>query len=293
MNTITDWTILRSFLSVANSGSYSAAAKALNISQPTIGRHIQTLEGALKVDLFKRHTRGYALTQKGRDILPFAQQMQQALAEIELTKPEDTLEGTVRVTASLFISSNILPDIIRGIRQDYPEINLDLVPSDTSENLLFREVDIALRMYKPKQLDLVTKKLGTVEMGVVASKSYLDRKGHPTSPQDFKDHDLIGYDHNDLILQGMQAGGLPATRDWFNVRCDNQAIYWDLVRSGCGIGFGQREVIERDPELKHILPDLNIPPLPLWLTTHDALHKTPRIRAVWTALENGLKPFVS
>lgn len=293
MNAITDWTILRSFLSVANSGSYSAAAKALNISQPTIGRHIQTLEEALKVDLFKRHTRGYALTQKGRDILPFAQQMQQALAEIELTKPEDTLEGTVRVTASLFISSNILPDIIRGIRQDYPEINLDLVPSDTSENLLFREVDIALRMYKPKQLDLVTKKLGTVEMGVVASKSYLDRKGHPTSPQDFKDHDLIGYDHNDLILQGMQAGGLPATRDWFNVRCDNQAIYWDLVRSGCGIGFGQREVIERDPELKHILPDLNIPPLPLWLTTHDALHKTPRIRAVWTALENGLKPFVS
>ena len=186
-----------------------------------------------------------------------------------------------------------IPPILAGLRRSHPEIRIDLVPSDETENLLFREADIAVRMYRPEQLDMIAQHIGDLPLVVFAAKSYLARAGRPTSPADLMNHDLIGYDRSDQIIRGMREMGFPVTRDWFSVRCDNQSAYWQLLRAGCGIGFSQLGAAQADPEIEQLFPDLPIPPLPVWLTAHEAMRRTPRVRVVWDALAQGLKPLVS
>lgn len=290
-----DWSLMQSFLAVAEGGSLSAAARKTGQSQPTLGRQIRQLEQNLDSVLFTRHARGLELTKEGRAILDAARQMQQAMKQIELTVAgrESDLTGTVRVTASEIVSQHLLPTILAKIRQDYPMIAIDLIATDDTENLLFREADVAVRMYRPEQLDIVTRQLGWIEIAVCAATSYLDRHGRPQTVEDLQQHTLVGYDQSDLILRGMQQMGIPAARDWFSVRCDDQNAYWQLVRSGCGVGFSQRILIDRTPEVEPLDLGIPIPALPVWLAVPQATRRTPRVSVVWDALERGLLPFVS
>ncbi len=285
-----DWSLIQSFLAVAESGSLSAAARESGHSQPTLGRHITTLEQDLGAPLFERHARGLTLSDTGASLLPMARQMRSAMNQITLTAAglSQSLEGTVRITASVFASHHLLPPILARIRAAEPAIQLDLVPSDATENLLFREADIAVRMYRPTQLDIITRHITDQELGVFAARSYLERAGRPQSLKDILAHDLVGYDRNDLIVQTMNAMGWNVSRDDFAVRCDNQATYWELIRAGCGIGFSQISVGRRDPGVEELDFGLDIPPLPVWLAAHQAMRQTPRVRRVWDLLAQHL-----
>ena len=287
-----DWALVRAFLIVAETGSLSAAARRLGASQPTLGRQIRQLETALGQTLFNRQPKGLALTENGRALMPGAQKMQTAMHEIALTAAgqETGLAGPVRITASESVSLYILPPILAKLRAEAPGISVDIVPSDSTENLLFREADIALRMYRPKQLELVGRHLGDIRLGIFASRAYLDRAGRPETVRDLFDHPIIGYDRNEEIIRELQARGFPATREWFAVRCDSHTVNWELVRAGCGIGFGQAGVAEADSEIEEIPIDVNLPVLPVWLATHQALRHSPRIALVWDALAEGMAP---
>ncbi|MBK0326300.1 LysR family transcriptional regulator [Rhodobacteraceae bacterium F11138] len=286
----TDWSLIQSFLAVAETGSLSAAARKLGRSQPTLGRQIRTLEKHLGADLFLRHPRGLRPSKTGSALLPIAQRMQAEMHALSLTAAGQSqrLQGTVRITASVFASHHLLPPILARIRAAEPRIQLDLIPSDTTENLLFREADIAVRMYRPTQLDIVTQHITDLELGIFAAHSYLERAGRPKSARDLREHDLIGYDRNDLILRTTQALGWPLTRDHFAVRCDDQAAYWDLLRAGCGIGFSQVNVGRADPLVQELKLGVSIPPLPVWLAAHPMMRQTPRLRRVWDMLSSGL-----
>lgn len=291
-----DWSLLQSFLAVAEEGSLSGAARKLGASQPTLGRQIKQIEDQLGVTLFHRQPRGLSITEIGAELLAPARVMRDAAMQVSLTAAgrEQQTTGTVRITASVFVSYFILPPIIAKIRSTYPEISIDLLPNDASENLLFREADIALRMYRPTQLDIITRHLCDLPLGMFASTQYLNRKGRPQSVDDIlKDHDLVGYDRDEQILRGMRQLGLQAQRDWFQTRCDESVIYWELVREGCGIGFSQIHVGLRDPDIEQILPEVPIPPLPVWLTAHQAMQQTPRIRRVWDMLAREIPAFIS
>lgn len=290
-----DWSLIRAFLTVADSGSLSAAARLLGASQPTLGRQIRQLEQDLQQVLFHRQAKGLVLSESGQLLLAPARRMQAAVGEIELTAAgrQTRIEGSVRITASEMFSIYVLPPVIAALREKEPGITIDLVPSDSTENLLFREADIALRMYRPEQLELVARHLGDLKLGMFAARSYLDRAGRPEKVNDLLAHPLIGYDRNEDIIRGMQERGWKATRDWFALRCDNHAVNWELVRAGCGIGFGQVEVARRDPGVEQVVVDLSLPSLPIWLATHQALRHTPRIARVWEALAEGLKPNLS
>lgn len=290
-----DWTLIQSFLAVAETGSLSGGARRLGSSQPTLGRQIRTLETLLEVELFQRHPRGLDLTALGLEILPAAQNMFHAMNALTLSAAgaQTALNGDVRITCSIFIAHHVLPDILADIRRLEPAIRIDLVASDDSDNLLFREADIAVRMYRPKQLDMVTRHLGDIPLGLFASRDYADRKGLPATPDDLQRHDLVGYDQSELMTRAMQDAGWPVTRDWFNTRCDNQSAYWQLVRAGCGIGFCQKHVGDSDPDIVAVLSALDIPPLPVWLTAHEIMRHTPRISRIWDLLSAGLRPFVS
>lgn len=287
-----DWSLVQSFLAVADGGSLSAAAQALGRSQPTLGRQVQALETALGVQLFDRHARGLRPTAAGAALLPHARAMATAVQALSMAAAEQAGEtaGTVRVTASLFLSHYVLPGALARIRQEAPEIAIELAPSDESESLHFREADIALRMYRPTQLDLVTRHLGDIEIGAFAATAYLDRAGRPQRIEDLAGHDLVGFDRNPLILETMRAMGLPAAREDFAVRCDNQATYMALIRAGCGVGFVQVPVGRAEPLVEELPMALGIPPLPVWITAHEKMRRTPRIQRAWDLLVRELPP---
>lgn len=287
-----DWSLVPSLLAVVDHGSLSAAARALGLSQPTLGRQIHAAEAALGGSLFDRHARGLAPTALMRGLDPIARQMEAAAKAMALTAAGQSVGqgGPVRLTASHVVSVFLLPPILAAFRADHPAITIDLIPSDASQNLLFHEADLALRMYRPTQLDMVTRHLGDLALGLFAADSYLARRGAPDRIEDLPDHDLVGYDRDDRLIRGFREAGLPLTRDSFALRCDDQVAYWQLVGAGAGIGVGPVAVASRTPGLRRIVPQGDLPRLPVWLTAHERLRHVPRVDALWRALADGLKP---
>ena len=285
-----DWSLIRAFLAVAETGSLSGAARELSQSQPTLGRQIKLLEDQLGLRLFERQARGFDLTPTGESLLEPARAMRTAFGQLSLRAAgrDDKMRGTVRITTSDVMARHALPQIIAEIREAEPDIQIELVPSDASENLLFREADIAVRMYRSTQLDVITKQIACAPLGVYAAKTYLDKHCTPNAIADLLNHSLIGYDRDDRIILGMRAMGWQVQRDFFDVRCDDQNTYWELVRAGCGIGFTQEFVANKDPSIVRLLPDMMFDPLPIWLAAPEAMRSTPRVKRVWDLLEKGI-----
>lgn len=285
-----DWTLIRSFLAVAETGSLTAAARKLGQSQPTLGRHIKAAEDALSMQLFVRTTGGLELTNAGLSLLEPARDMAKASARLAtLAAGRDArLSGTVRITASVVVSNYLLPAMIADLRLIEPDIDIELVPSDTSESLIFREADIAVRMYRPTQLDIVTRKVADHALSLYASKTLLTRQGNPQNMEALAALDFVGFDRSDRIIRTMRAIGFPVDRSFFGVRCDDQATYWELVRKGCGVGAMQTIIGDAEPDVDRLDFQPQLPSLPVWLAASTALHKTPRVKRVWDHLAGQL-----
>lgn len=286
------WSLLQAFLAVAKTGSLSAAARQLGQSQPTLGRRVRAAEAALGCSLFTRQPRGLALNDAGLALYPLALEMQDAARRLALLAAgqSQSLKGTVRITASKVFAHYSLPPILAKIRRAEPDIQLELAPSDSSENLLFREADIAIRMYQPTQDDVIARKLGEIKTGLFAHQSYVDQRGMPQGFADIDSHDFIGFDRNTLIIDSMRRFGISRSRTDFPLRCDDQAVYWELARAGCGIGAAQFRLGLEAPGMVQVLPDLPLPPLPVWLVAAKALRQTPRIRRVYDMLAKAIIP---
>lgn len=286
-----DWSLVRSFLATARAGSLSAAARATGTSQPTLGRHIKTLEQALGAELFQRQAGGLTLTALGEDLLPLAQKMEESAARLVLTAAAERpgLSGTVRITASRIVAHHLLPPILARIRQSSPQLQIELVPSDMSENLLFQEADIALRMYRPTQADLTIRHVADLPMHIYSAPRLLAEHGTPQTAEELFAMPFVGFDRSDLILRMMAAFGLHREREDFPVRCDDQLVYWNLVRAGLGVGAMQAAIGDIDPCVTRIAPFLELPALPLWLATATPLARAPRIRMVWDCLAAWLR----
>jgi DNA-binding transcriptional LysR family regulator len=191
------------------------------------------------------------------------------------------------------MAHHVLPKIIASIREREPDIHIDLMATDQSDNLLYREADIAVRMYRSEQLDIVTQQVGNLPMGIFAHETYLEKHGRPETFAQIWEMDVVGFDRNDLMLRAMRKMDINATRDWFSTRCDQNTVYFELIRAGCGIGFAACAIGEKDPGLVRLFPEIPLPMLPLWLAAPEVMRRTPRIRRVWDMLHEGLKPFVS
>lgn len=278
-----DWSYVQSFTAVSEHGSLSAAARALNSSQPTLSRHIAALEHSVGARLFERSRGGMTLTQTGLDLKDHATQMADAAARFAIASEGQDIGsgGTVRITASQIVATYLLPKVLTKLRQAHPEITIEVVASDTSENLLRREADIALRMYRPTQLDVISKHIANLDIGAYAAHDYVARRGIPDGIGDFRDHDVIGYDRSSLIIDGMRAAGLEVTPAFFAFRCDDQVVCWQMVLAGCGIGFGQFGIGDADPRVLRVSGEAPVASLPVWLTAHSELRTTARVRRVF------------
>ena len=286
-----DWNHLRTLVAVAEHGSLSGAARALGGSQPTMGRHVGALESELGVRLFERTAGGLELTRTGVELLEYARHMAEAANRLSLVAEgrSEAIAGTIRITASDIVATYVLPDILTALHRAEPEIELELVASDRTENLLQREADIAVRMYRPTQSDVFMRKVGDLAIGMFAAHSYVERRGVPKSLEDFSDHDIVGYDRNDLIIQGFRAAGLEVERRFFSFRCDNQVVAWRMVVAGYGIGFNQVQIGEAEPLVTRLRLAGELPALPMWLTAHSELKTSRRVRRVYDFLADHLR----
>lgn len=285
-----DWSLVQSFLAVAETGSLTGAAKKLGQSQPTLGRHIAQIEDSLGVQLFVRVAKGFELTEQGSVLLPAARDMQNAAARLSLAAAGQVqnLSGVVRITASVAMSQHVLPSLLADLQAEEPNIEVELNASDATDNLLFREADIAVRMFRPEQLDTITRHICDLDIGLFAAKKYLDRHGTPRTIEDLKSHTWVGYDRSDLMIKGMREIGWNVDRNFFSTRCDNHAVYWQLVQAGCGVGVAPKVIARNSSEVLEIMPETQIAPLPIWLTAPEALRRTPRVRRVYDFLAEGL-----
>jgi len=288
-----DWNLIKSFVTVAETGSLSAAARKLSASQPTLGRHIGELEQALGVTLFRRGRRGYALTEAGATLFERGKAVSEQASAFSLLAlgSVEAIEGTVRIAASEVVAAYVLPKMTARLGIEEPGIEVEIVASNRVENLLRRDADIAIRMVKPAQNELVARKVSDIALCACAAKSYLERVGCPLKPADLVGHALIGFDRSDEIIRGFAEFGVSLSRSAFRFRADNQIVLWEAVRAGNGIGFGQEPLIDRDPLVEKVLPGLKLPTLPVWLAMHRDVRTSVRIRRVADFLHEELKRY--
>lgn len=287
-----DWTLVRSFLAVLDAGSLSAAARQLGGSQPTIGRHVAQLEHQLGATLFERGGRGLAPTAAALSIADQARSMDdsaQAIAR-KLTGLGSDMQGSVRVSASQIVAVHLLPGLLGALRQQLPGVTVDIVASNRMSNLLRREADIAIRMARPQQASLLARRIGRVDIGVYASAEYLRRHPAPRTVQELRHHALIGFDQDEQIIRGLQGVGVALTRESFQVRSDDHLVHWQCLVAGLGVGFAATWLAEREAGLRRLLPDLPIPPLPVWLAVHREIRSSARVRAVFDFLASAVAP---
>ena len=286
-----DWHLVRSFLAALDHGSLLAAARALRASQPTLGRHITELESQLGVVLFERTGRGLVPTAVALKLANAARGMAAGADQLArtVTGAQAQNSGTVRISASTPVAVHILPRILAQMRHVLPEIQVELVASNTVSNLLRREADIGVRMVRPEQGALVAKKIGAVQVGAFAHRAYLARRSPIREPLDLMSHELIGSDTETAILDGFKAIGYPVGKDVFALRTDDLIVQWEAVRAGLGIGFVAHFMARADADIVQVLPDmLRIAPLPMWLVVHREIRTSQLIRAVYDFLADAL-----
>ena len=281
-----DWTLIRSFLAALDHGSLLGAARSLKASQPTIGRHIAELESQLDVVLFERTGRGLLPSEAALRLAEPARAMETAALKLARTATvgQSATAGSVRITASQPVACVLMPSVLAQMRQALPDVQVDLVASNSVDNLLRREADIALRMVQPDQATLIARRIGKVGLGAYAHRDYLRRRGTPRQPADLLSHALIGHDQSNAIIDGFAAMGTPVQREAFATRTDDLIAYQELVRAGIGIGFIADYVARADPNLVAVLPMLKLPPLPMWLVVHREIRTSQRIRQVFDFL---------
>jgi DNA-binding transcriptional LysR family regulator len=287
------WELYRSFLAVFRERSLSGAARALQLTQPTIGRHIDALEDALGMKLFTRSQAGLVATAGASALVPHAEAMAAAAdALARAASGEDSEErGAVRITASEMIGAEVLPAAFAAFRARHPKIAVELVLSNRNQDLLRREADIAVRMVKPTQAALISRKLGVIQLGLHAHPRYLKDHGTPITLAQLASHPLIGFDKVPSISR-LPKTNIPLSRELFSFRCDVDYAQYAALRAGYGIGFCQNALGRRD-RLVPILPAEVSFELGMWLVMHKDLKTNLRVRLMFDHLAEYLRAYAS
>ncbi|MEP0069946.1 LysR family transcriptional regulator [Pyruvatibacter sp.] len=289
------WDHWRSFLAVLDTGSLSGAAGQLGLTQPTLGRHIEALEAGLETSLFVRSVRGLTPTDMALSLRPHAEAMQSAAAALirSASGPAEALSGTIRLTVSEFMGAHVIPGILAPFVEEHPEIAIELVLSDQTDDLSAREADIAVRMVAPTQDALVGLRLGSVRVALYAHRSYAAKHGIPQSlDDDPSGHRFIGYDKQAWVMEPLREAGFPIAREFFSLRTDRDAAQVALLKAGAGISGCHMPMGNNDPDLVPVLHDAFGFDLEMWLVMHEDLRRVTRMRALFDHLDQGLREYL-
>ncbi len=284
-----DWHLWRAFLAVLRTGSLSAAARELRLTQPTLGRQVAALEAALGTTLFTRSTEGLRPTEQALALAPQAEAMATAASALlrAASAPEGELRGTVRLAASEFIGGAVLPPMLARFRAAHPAVDIELSLSNRTENLLRRDADLAVRNVAPTQAALLTRQVGEAPVCLFAHRDYAGRHGLPATLAELARHTLIGRDEHAQQVRPILGLDLR-----FGFRCGSDLGLLAALRAGFGIGYCQAGVGRRSPELLPVLPGLVLARIGIWLVMHEDLRATRRIRALFDHLAGELARYL-
>ena len=285
-----DWNRARAFLVTAEEGSLSAAARALGMAQPTLGRQVDALEKELGVILFERVGRGLTLTPGGLELLDHVRAMGEAANRMSLTSAgqSQSVEGKVVIASSEIYAAFLLPPILAKLRKAQPGIEIEIVVSTKASDLLRREADIAIRNFRPSEPDLVARKIRDVPARLYAAPAYLESLNNPQLPYDLRKADFISIDGSGMFLKGLNAMGFNLTERNFPILTENYLVMWELVKHGLGIGILDGLIGDAEPKVTRVLPDLAPLMFPIWLVAHRELNTSRRIRLVFDLLAKEL-----
>ena len=288
------WDLYRSFLAVLRLGSLSGAARSLGLTQPTIGRHIASLQRALGGRaLFTRSQIGLLPTDAAHKLRPHAEDMAAAAAAFVRTGSANVEEmgGVVRLAAAEVLGVEVLPAILSDFRAEFPAIAIELSLSNQIADLLRRDADIAVRMVRPQQKALLAKRVGKLALGFFAHRRYLERCGYPDRLEDLPAQTLIGFDRTPPLGDFLKSVPMPVTREMFAFRCDNDLAQLAALRAGFGIGVCHTGIARRDPNLLPLFSKQFKIDLEVWIVMHSDLRRNSRMRALFDYLAVRLAQF--
>lgn len=286
-----DWNRARAFLVTAEEGSFSAAARALRSTQPTVGRQVSALEDELGVTLFERTSAGLVLTQSGLELLEHVRVMGAAALQTSFAAAGQSraVEGNVSITASEAIACFLLPPIVERLRREYPGITLELVVSNQVSDLHRREADIALRNFAPTQPDLIARKVRDSAAHLYAAQSYVDRVGPLETRDDLPRAEFFAFEDSARMVKQIQGAlGVELTREQFVVETSNHLVMWEMCKQGAGVCFMMEEIGSREPSVVKVFSALGSIPVPIWMVCHRELRTSLRLRLVFDFLAREL-----
>ena len=281
-----DWDKLRIFHIVAESGSFTRAGDALNLSQSAVSRQIRALEDSLKVPLFHRHARGLILTEQGELLHLTTREVfaKLSVTEAMLTESKEQPKGPLRITTTVGFGSMWLTGHIGEFLDNYPEIKVTLLVTDTELDLSMRQADVAIRVDLPRQPDLIQRHLFTGSFGAFAVPDYLNRFGTPRTLKELVEHRLVTYGE-DLAMPFSGINWLvdavreiePSFEPAFTV--NNVYGILRAIETGIGIASLPSFMGSQNSQLVRVLPDVETPKADVYFVYPEEMRQSARVTA--------------
>jgi len=283
-----DWNKARAFLVTAEEGSFSAAAKALGMSQPTLGRQVTGLEDELGVILIERVNKKINVTPLGLELLEHLKAMGEAASNfaLALDGQKDSLSGAVRISCTDTFAVHLLPEMLTKLKREEPNIVIELFSSYEVTNILLRECDIAIRHTPPLDDDLVARKLPSHKVALYHSKQLALNSEMPSEEPITP---YVGFLSSDgRYLNELNRWGLEVTDSNFTCKASTHLEHWSMVKAGLGIGMMLDVIADCDPTIVQYHAFMEKVEVPTWLVTHRELRSNRRIKRVYDFLANEL-----
>jgi DNA-binding transcriptional LysR family regulator len=279
-----DWDKLRVFHAVAEAGSFTHAGEKLSLSQSAVSRQIGALEGALNVTLFHRHARGLILTEQGEILYRAAHEIfaKLAMTEAMIAEAREKPEGPLKVTTTVAFGSVWLTPRIREFLSLYPDVDVSLILADSELDLSMREADVAIRLTKPRQPDLIQRHVLTMRYGIFATPEYLKEHGMPKTPRDLDDHRIIVYGEDATppvanLNWLLDVGAQPGRPRRAVLRVNSAFGIFRAVQSGLGIGTLPEYMSHESTNLVEILPEAKGPTAEMYFVYPEELKASKRV----------------
>lgn len=267
------WDDVRYFLALTRTGSLSAAARLLAVEHSTVARRVESLERALGLRLFDRLPRGWQLTGEGEELLGLAERMEEhAFAFERAAVGAGKLHGIVRLSAPPGLSSAFLVPRIAALREQWPEITLEVIGETREVSLARREADLALRLGRPAEPELVIRSLGEVGMGLYARQDYAARNE--------AQWEFVGFEDSLRHVPYQQWLEHYAGTRHFALRSNDASAVYGAVRAGLGIGCLPHYQASREAELILLDTPEKPPARDVWLVLHADVRRSPRVRLI-------------
>lgn len=280
-----DWDKLRIFHAVADAGSFTHAGTELLLSQSAVSRQVSALEDDLHVTLFHRHARGLILTEQGEVLYRTAHEVftKLAAAKTRLMDSKEKPSGELRITTTVGLGSVWLTPRITEFLELYPDIKVSLMLDDSELDLSMREADVAIRLRRPTQPDLIQRKLFTVHHHIYASVDYVKKHGIPKSVDDLSKHRIVSFGETEGYLTNLNwletVGREPASPRAAALRVNNAYGVRRAVQAGAGIGSVADYMVAPDMNLVLIDLPLEAPQFDTYFVYAEELKETKRVTA--------------